>query len=316
MFSKYNYGLKENDVTPQELFDNRRSFIKLGAASIVASGAIVDMLAKENIVPTLKFKKDLNVENLKISSYKDITNYYNFYEYSTGKRGIGKMSKSFKSNPWSMRIDGLVKKEMDIDLDVLIKKFSLQERIYRFRCVEGWSMVVPWVGFPLSDLIKMAEPMSDAKYVKFETLLDEDQFPDQKRGRFAAINYPYVEGLRMDEAMNPLTLLAVGLYGNKLPNQNGAPVRLVVPWKYGFKSIKTITRISFVKEIPLNTWQDENSNEYSFYANVNPNVDHPRWSQGKERVLGHFFKQNTKMFNGYDKEVASMYKGMDLKKYF
>lgn len=316
MMNKYNNGLKYSDVTPKELFDSRRNFIKLGAASLVSSGVIVDMMAKENLTSKLKYKKDLNKDNLKITPYKYITNYNNFYEYTTGKKGIGKLSQNFKSEPWSVLIDGLIKNKMNITVEDLIKKHPLEERIYRFRCVEGWSMVVPWIGIELSRIIQMADPLPSAKYLRFETLLDSSQFPDQKRGEFAAINYPYVEGLRLDEANHPLTLLAVGLYGEKLPNQNGAPIRLVVPWKYGFKSIKTITRISFVDKIPLNTWQDENANEYSFYANVNPNVDHPRWSQGRERVLGEFFKKKTQLFNGYGNQVASMYKGMDLKKYF
>jgi sulfoxide reductase catalytic subunit YedY len=315
MFSKYNYGLKENDVTPKRLFDNRRDFLKLGAASLVASGTLMEVLAKDNIKPTLDYLKDLNPKDLELNSYKDITNYNNFYEYSTSKKGIGALSQNLKTDPWSIRIDGLIEKDLVVDLDDLVKKFTLEERIYKFRCVEGWAMVVPWVGFELSKLIKMAKPLSTAKYVRFETLLDKEQFPDQRRGSFAAVTYPYVEGLRLDEAMNPLTLMAVGLYGNKMPTQNGAPVRLVVPWKYGFKSIKTITRITFTDKEPLNTWQDENADEYGFYANVNPKVDHPRWSQKKERVLGHYLKQRTKLFNGYGDEVAHMYKGMDLRKH-
>ena len=316
MTKKYNLGLKDKDVTPEALYNKRRDFIKLGAASVVASGTLMELLAKENIIPKMDYKKDPNKMNLDLTSYKDITNYNNFYEYTVSKKGIGKLSKGFVTNPWSIKVDGLIEKDFEVDVEDLIKKFSLEERIYRLRCVEGWSMVVPWVGFELSHIIKMAKPLSSAKYIKFETLLDEDQFPDQKRGQLAAINYPYVEGLRMDEALNPLTLIAVGLYGNKMPNQNGAPIRLVVPWKYGFKSIKTITRISFVDKQPLNTWEEANSHEYSFYANVNPNVDHPRWSQKRERVIGQFFKRRTEMFNGYGNEVASLYKGMDLRKNF
>ncbi len=192
----------------------------------------------------------------------------------------------------------------------------MQERIYRFRCVEGWSMVVPWVGFELPQLIKYLKPLSSAKYIRFETLYDPDQFPDQKRGVLAAIEYPYVEALRMDEAMNPLSFIATGLYRHTLPPQNGAPLRLITPWKYGFKSIKSIAKITFTDTEPINTWQKIASNEYGFFANVNPNVDHPRWSQARERVLGKFFKQDTLMFNGYEKEVAHLYKGIDLKKLF
>jgi sulfoxide reductase catalytic subunit YedY len=197
-----------------------------------------------------------------------------------------------------------------------MKQVDLEERIYRFRCVEGWAMVVPWVGFELSGLIAMARPLSKAKYVRFETLYDPEQFPDQGRGILATLDYPYVEGLRMDEAMHPLTLMAVGLYGHTLPPQNGAPIRLVVPWKYGFKSIKSVVRISFTDTQPVNTWHRYAPKEYGFYANVNPHVDHPRWSQKRERVLGHFFKQPTRMFNGYEKEVAHLYRGMDLGKNF
>jgi len=310
-------NLKDKDITSEELFNNRRKFLKLGAAAVVANSAVVDLLAKDKY-PTsnLNYKKDLNELNLDLSTFDQITSYNNFYEFSTGKEKVKKLSHTLKPDPWSITIDGLVEKSFQIDVSELIKKFSLEERIYRFRCVEGWSMVVPWVGFELAKLIKLASPLSAAKYIRFETLFDKEQFPDQKRGIFGAIPYPYVEGLRLDEAMNPLAILSVGLYGKTLENQNGAPIRLVVPWKYGFKSIKSISKISFVADEPLNTWQKANSKEYGFYANVNPNVDHPRWSQAKERVLGKFFKQKTQLFNGYEKEVGHLYANLDMRKYF
>lgn len=301
------WQLDENLVTPQELFEKRRSFIKLGVASLVSSGTIVELLAKEGLVSN---------ENLKLNTFEQITSHNNFYEFTTNQSKVKDLAHTLNTDNWKITIDGLVEKPFTIDLDELVKKFGTEERIYRFRCVEGWSMVVPWNGFSLSSLVKYAKPLSNAKYVKFETLYDENSFPDQKRGRFGVIDYPYVEGLRLDEAMNDLSFLATGLYGQTMPKQNGAPIRLVVPWKYGFKSIKSIVKISFVENEPLNTWQKQNSDEYGFYANVNPNVDHPRWSQKKERVLGSFLKQNSLMFNGYENEVAHLYKDMDLRKYF
>lgn len=301
------WQLDENLVTPQELFEKRRSFIKLGVASLVSSGAIVELLAKEGLTSN---------ENLKLNTFEQITSHNNFYEFTTNQSKVKDLAHTLNTDNWKITIDGLVEKPFTIDLDELVKKFGTEERIYRFRCVEGWSMVVPWNGFSLASLVKYAKPLSNAKYVRFETLYDENSFPDQKRGRFGVIDYPYVEGLRIDEAMNDLSFLATGLYGQTMPKQNGAPIRLVVPWKYGFKSIKSIVKISFVENEPLNTWQKENPKEYGFYANVNPNVDHPRWSQKKERVLGSFLKQNTLMFNGYENEVAHLYKDMDLRKYF
>jgi methionine sulfoxide reductase catalytic subunit len=276
----------------------------------------MELLAQENLPKvTLDFIKDENKNNLKLNTFEQITSHNNFYEFTTNQSAVKDMAHTLKTDNWKIKIDGLVENPMEIDLDDLKKMFTLEERIYRFRCVEGWSMVVPWDGFSLSSVIKKVKPLSSAKYVKFETLVDSSSFPDQDRGVFATLDYPYVEGLRIDEAMNDLSFLAVGLYGDLLPKQNGAPIRLVTPWKYGFKSIKSIVRISFVDKEPLNTWQKQNSREYGFYANVNPNVDHPRWSQKKERVLGSFLKQNTLMFNGYEKEVASLYVGMDLTKF-
>ena len=313
---KKSWQISENLVTSKELFEKRRSFIKLGAASLVSSGAIMQLLAKENLPNiTLDFIKDKNKNALKLNTYEQITSHNNFYEFTTKQSAVKDMAHTLNTDNWTVTIDGLVENPMEVNLDDLVKMFTIEERIYRFRCVEGWSMVVPWNGFSLSSLVKKVKPLSNAKYIRFETLVDPDIFPDQKRGRFGVIDYPYIEGLRIDEAMNDLSFLATGLYGDVMPKQNGAPIRLVVPWKYGFKSIKSIVKISFVDKEPLNTWQKENSREYGFFANVNPNVDHPRWSQKKERVLGSFFKQDTLMFNGYEKEVASLYTGMDLRKY-
>ncbi|WP_428026565.1 protein-methionine-sulfoxide reductase catalytic subunit MsrP [Arcobacter sp.] len=310
--------INENEITPQELFENRRKFIKLGAASVIATSSLMELMAKENLpISNLTYKKDINSNNLELNTFEQITSYNNFYEFTTSKTEVKYMAHTLVTNPWTIEVDGLVEKPFTIDIQDIIKKYSLEERIYRFRCVEAWAMVVPWIGFELGKFIKDCKPLSGAKYVRFETKYDDDMFPDQAREVFASIkNYPYVEGLRMDEAMNPLTILSVGLYGKTLENQNGAPLRLVVPWKYGFKSIKSIAKITFTKDEPLNTWQDIASREYGFYANVNPKVDHPRWSQKRERVLGKLFKQKTLMFNGYEKEVAHMYKDMDLRKYF
>lgn len=309
--------LSEADVTDEALFSGRRKFLKLGAAMAVSTSAVMDLAARESLpAPDLLYAKDPNPLELEPNAYDQITSYNNFYEFTTDKKGVKPLSRKFRSDPWTITVDGMVEKPLELDPWKLMKQLPLEERIYRFRCVEGWAMVVPWIGFELSRLIAMARPLSGAKYVRFETLVDPKQFPDQARGMFATLDYPYVEGLRLDEAMHPLTLMAVGLYGHTLPPQNGAPIRLVVPWKYGFKGIKSIVRISFTDRQPLNSWQAYAPREYGFYANVNPHVDHPRWSQKRERVLGHFFKQETLMFNGYDKEVAHLYKGMDLRSFF
>ncbi len=312
---KKSWQISENFVTPKELFEKRRSFIKLGAASLVSSGTIMQLLAKENLPNiTLDFIKDENKNGLKLNTYEQITSHNNFYEFTTKQSAVKDMAHTLQTDNWKIKIDGLVENPMEIDLDDLKKMLTLEERIYRFRCVEGWSMVVPWNGYTLSSLIKKVKPLSSAKYLRFETLVDKNSFPDQKRGFIGAIEYPYIEGLRIDEAYNDLSFLAIGLYGDLMPKQNGAPIRLVVPWKYGFKSIKSIVKISFVENEPLNTWQKENPKEYGFYANVNPNVDYPRWSQKKERILGNFIKQETLMFNGYENQVSNLYKNMDLTK--
>jgi len=311
------WAISENIVTDERLFNDRRKFLKLGAALAISTSSVMDLAAKEfTPLSNLVYKKDNNLEKLTLNSYKQISSYNNFYEFSTSKEDVKHLAKDFKSEPWKITIDGLVEKPFEIDFGKFMKKISLEERIYRFRCVEGWSMVVPWIGFELLHLIKYSKPLKKAKYVRFETLYDPEQFPDQKRGSFAAIDYPYVEALRIDEAMNPLSFMATGLYGHTMPAQNGAPIRLIVPWKYGFKSIKSIAKITFTDVEPLNTWQKSAPREYGFYANVNPKVNHPRWSQSRERVLGKFFKQETLMFNGYEKEVAHMYKDMDLRKFF
>jgi sulfoxide reductase catalytic subunit YedY len=314
---KKSWEIAESFVTDEVLFEERRRFLKLGAAMTVSMSAVMELVASENLpVPNLHYRKDTNPLGLVLNSYEQISSYNNFYEFTTSKKGVKQLARNFKTEPWRISVDGLVEKPFEIDFDDLLKRFELEERIYRFRCVEGWAMVVPWVGFELASLIRYAKPLSTAKYVRFETLYDPEQFPDQRGKFFSTLDYPYVEGLRMDEAMHPLTLMTVGLYGHTLPPQNGAPLRLIVPWKYGFKGIKSIRRITFTDHEPLNSWQKMLPNEYGFYANVNPNVDHPRWSQKRERVLGKFFKQKTEMFNGYEKEVGHLYAGMDLRKHF
>ena len=245
--------------------------------------------------------------------HQHVTQYNNFYEFGTDKYSPAKQAHSLTTRPWSLSIEGEVARPGTYNLEDILKPHSLEERIYRLRCVERWSMVIPWVGIPLADIIKRFEPTSKAKYVEFTTLYRPEEMPGQKRG---VLDWPYLEGLRMDEAMHPLTIMAVGLYGEVLPNQNGAPLRLVVPWKYGFKSIKSIVKIRFTEQQPVSTWTRAAANEYGFYANVNPEVDHPRWSQSRERRLGELLKRKTLLFNGYADEVAGLYAGMDLSKYY
>jgi sulfoxide reductase catalytic subunit YedY len=239
-----------------------------------------------------------------------VTNYNNYYEFSTDKQAVAGMSRNFKMSPWSVTVGGQVNRPKTYDVDELVRKFAPEERIYRLRCVEAWSMVIPWVGFSVSKLLKEVEPTSNAKFVRFETILDPEQMPGQKSGWYS---WPYVEGLRMDEAMNELATLATGLYGKALTPQNGGPLRLVTPWKYGFKSIKAIVKIDLVEEMPTSLWMNAASNEYGFYANVNPEVDHPRWSQSSERRIGELGRRDTLMFNGYAEQVAGLYSGMDLR---
>jgi sulfoxide reductase catalytic subunit YedY len=288
------------DVLPETIFFNRRQLC-LGAGAFL-SGNIWGQ-AKAAVSPA---------PNEKPNSFEQITNYNNYYEFGTGKGDPAKYAGALQTKPWSIKIDGLVDKPMTLSMPDLLEKMVIEERIYRFRCVEGWSMVVPWNGFELADLLKVVGVKSEARYVSFETLLRPDEMWGQKRNY---LEWPYREGLRLDEALNPLTILATGLYNKRLPNQNGAPVRLVVPWKYGFKSIKSIVRITLMKEQPQTSWSTANPREYGFYSNVNPNVDHPRWSQATERKISTSFvakRQPTLLFNGYEKEVSDLYQGMDL----
>jgi sulfoxide reductase catalytic subunit YedY len=313
--------IPSSEITPKSLYLNRRKF--LAGTAIAGAAAAAGIGLRELASPSVTAVADGNSKidgvqkspfstNEAITPYKDVTNYNNYYEFSTDKYGPAGLAKNLRTRPWTVTIDGHVKKKQVLDVDTIIKMATPEERIYRHRCVEGWSIVVPWVGFSLSELIKRADPQPKAKFVEFTTLFDAGQMPGQ-RGN--VLTWPYVEGLRMDEAMHPLALLCFGMYGEVLPNQDGAPLRLVVPWKYGFKSIKAIVRIEFTGSQPINTWNRSAPNEYGFYSNVNPNVDHPRWSQAKERRLGEFLKRPTLMFNGYD-QVASLYSGMDLKKNF
>jgi sulfoxide reductase catalytic subunit YedY len=318
MLIKKAEDIRSSEITPKSLYLSRRTFLASAAAGVVTAAAfpLRDLInPSATAFAANKFagiQKSPFSTNEKITPYQDVTHYNNYYEFSTDKEGPAELAKNFRTRPWKVKIDGQVAKKQELDVDTIIKMASPEERIYRHRCVEGWSIVVPWVGFSLSELIKRVNPTSKAKFVEFTTILDPSQMPGQRR---AVLQWPYVEGLRMDEAMHPLALLCFGMYGEDLPNQDGAPLRLVLPWKYGFKSIKSIVRIRFTEKQPLNSWNIATPNEYGFYANVNPNVDHPRWSQAKERRLGEFYKRPTLMFNGYD-QVASLYSGMDLKKNF
>jgi sulfoxide reductase catalytic subunit YedY len=299
-----------SEITPREVYQSRRHFLQLSLG-----------LAAGTLAPWVGFAGD-KLAGITSSKYvvpdeptplKDVTRYNNFYEFGTDKESPAETAGSLKTRPWTVAVDGEVHKPKVFDIDELLRLAPLEERIYRLRCVEAWSMVVPWVGYSLAELIKRVEPTGNAKYVEFTTLHDPQQMPGQRSG---VLEWPYREGLRLDEARHPLTLLTFGLYGEVLPNQNGAPVRIVVPWKYGFKSAKSIVRIRFVEQQPISTWMRAGPSEYGFYANVNPAVDHPRWSQAKERRIGDFFKRPTLPFNGYGDEVAPLYAGMDLAKYF
>lgn len=323
----------ESQVTPESIYLSRRSLLGGSAIALAAAGlpnwaqaadpsAYADVEAgrapawlAQQLAKTQW--QAMTVQGEAITPFKDATHYNNFYEFGTDKGDPADNAGSLKTEPWTVVIDGEVGKPGRYALEDFLKPYQLQERIYRLRCVEAWSMVIPWIGFPISDLLKQVEPTSKAKYIRFETLKDPQSMPGQ-RSNFALIDWPYVEGLRLDEAMNPLAILAVGMYGRELPNQNGAPLRLVVPWKYGFKSVKSIVRISLVSEQPATTWQGLAPTEYGFYANVNPKVDHPRWTQARERRLpSGLFSPNvreTQMFNGYEEQVASLYSGMDLRK--
>jgi len=321
MLIKKPSDIASSAITPKSLYLRRREFIQASAAGLVAAGVAACSeevgaqgggLAK---LPNVKTGSPLSLTSEKPSTYDNITSYNNFYEFASGAGDGPKLnSKNYKPGNWKIRIDGEVAKPADYQLEDFLKPYALEERIYRHRCVEAWSLVIPWVGIPMKDVIDKVQPTSRAKYVKMTTLVDPGRFPMQKTD---LLPWPYVEGLRLDEARHPLTILAVGLYGEVLPAQNGAPIRLVVPWKYGFKGVKSIVRIEFVENQPKNTWQVVGPNEYGFYANVNPMVDHPRWSQATERHLPGLFKNmKTLMFNGYADQVASLYTGMDLRKNF
>ena len=305
--------IRPSEITPQAAYVNRRQLIA-GAAAL-SLGAAGPQAASAN---TLAAEKSPLSTDEAPTSREYVTTYNNYYEFGTDKGDPAQNAHTLTTQPWSVKVDGLVAKPTTFALEDFVKPYALEQRVYRHRCVEGWSMVIPWVGFPLAEVIKRAEPLGSAKFVAFETLVRPSEMPGQ-HGLFQVLAWPYVEGLRLDEAMHPLTILAVGVYDETLPNQNGAPLRLVVPWKYGFKGIKSIVRISLVEEAPLNTWQAQNSSEYGFYSNVNPEVDHPRWSQKTERRIGDGLlakRRPTLPFNGYGDQVASLYAGMDLRRYF
>jgi len=311
-------GLTYADVTPKSVYLDRRKFLRamgIAGATAVAGNGLFDLaLPPKTALAATKFTglaKSAFSTSEKQNSYEDVTHYNNFYEFGTDKTDPAKNAKNFNTSNWTVSVEGEVAKPRKFTLDEILKLAPLEERIYRHRCVETWSIVVPWIGFSFNTLIKLVEPTPKAQFVAFQSYYDSRQMP---AGRWAGIEFPYVEGLRLDEAMNPLTLLCVGMYGESLPNQDGAPVRMVIPWKYGFKSIKSLVKIKFQQKIPPTTWNLAAANEYGFYSNVNPSVDHPRWSQAKERRLGEILKRPTLMFNGYGDQVASMYNGMDLKK--
>jgi len=308
---------KASEITDYRLYLNRREFI-VGAAALAlapraaSAGAATDAPAGKALQAAKNAKFSITDTP---TPFKDATNYNNFYEFGMDKEDPARHAHLLKPRPWSVQVDGLVHKPKRFDVEEILR-FPLEERVYSLRCVEAWSMVIPWIGFPLANLLKQVEPMGTAKFVEFTTLKDPEQFPGQKPSFFggSAVEWPYVEGLRLDEAMHPLTLVTVGMYGQVLPNQNGAPIRIVVPWKYGFKSGKSLVRMRLTEEQPKTAWEKAAPQEYGFYSNVNPTVDHPRWSQATERRIGEFMRRKTLMFNGYGDQVASLYAGMDLKK--
>ena len=319
--SKEKSQIRADEITPESVFLNRRNFIKAGvfAGSIAATASIYRYFSPEAgnssidaAFQAIPEQKSIAESGETANTYEEITHYNNFYEFSTTKTAVAKKAEKFVTRSWIVEVGGLVQNPKTFDIGELLK-FDQEDRIYRFRCVEAWSMVIPWLGFPLKTLLDQVEPLGTAKYVAFETLYD----PDQMQSSYSAgIDFPYVEGLRLDEAYHPLAILATGLYGKPMPNQNGAPIRLVVPWKYGFKSIKSIVKITLTDKEPPTTWNNFAPDEYGFYSNVNPDVDHPRWSQASERRIGEFRMRPTLLFNGYANEVADLYKGMDLRKYF
>jgi sulfoxide reductase catalytic subunit YedY len=317
-------NIASSEITPKRAYLNRRTFMAGAAAAGAALLAGRKLLEVGDPAQTVQAGAKLSTikgpfgTDEKLTPYKDVTTYNNFYEFSTDKDGPAQLARDLRTRPWQVKVEGLVYKPRTFDIDDILKLAPLEDRVYRHRCVEGWSMVIPWVGYPLSTLLKQVDPLGKAKYVEFTTILDPKQMPGQ---RSRILDWPYVEGLRLDEAMHPLAILCVGLYGEALPNQDGAPVRIVVPWKYGFKSAKSIVKIRLVEQQPINTWNQAAPSEYGFYSNVNPQVDHPRWSQKMERRIdgSGFFasirKIPTRMFNGYD-QVAPLYTGMDLRKNF
>jgi methionine sulfoxide reductase catalytic subunit len=325
--------IKSSEITPENVYLNRRQFIRAGilAGTTLATAGVYRFFnpppPKEIVTAQIETAAKTDFAGgERLNSFEQITNYNNFYEFSTSKTAVARAAENFVTRPWTIEIGGLVQNPRVFDIDEILK-FEQEERIYRFRCVEGWSMVIPWIGFPLKKILDAVEPLGKAKYVAFETFYGDkkSENPQVKlpegsnsmQSSFAAgIDFPYVEGLRLDEALHPLTILATGLYGKQMPNQNGAPVRLVVPWKYGFKSIKSIVKITLTESEPPTTWNIAAPNEYGFYSNVNPNVAHPRWSQATERRIGELVPRETLMFNGYADEVARLYEGMDLKKFF
>jgi sulfoxide reductase catalytic subunit YedY len=319
MLIKRAADIRSSEITDRKLYLNRREFLGATAATTaaVAAGALGTEVLLQAATPAAHGRKLENVKKSALSvdekpnKWEDITTYNNYYEFGTDKDSPSMLARNYKTEPWTVSIDGECAKKGGMNLEDILKGETLEERIYRHRCVEAWSMVIPWVGFPLANLIKKCEPTAKAKYIEFTTAYDIKQMPGL---RSSVLRWPYVEGLRMDEAMHPLTLMTVGLYGEVLPNQDGAPLRLAVPWKYGFKHIKAINKIKFVEKQPLNTWQESASQEYGFYANVNPSVDHPRWSQATERRIGEFLRRKTLMFNGYGDQVAGLYSGLDLKR--
>ena len=306
---KKRWEIPESEVTPESLYRRRREFIK--SAGVIGGALLLNPLATVHASYAVDGYQKTSISlDEEITEENDATSYNNFYELGTGKSDPKVNARYLKTDPWSVTVDGEVSKPGTYALEDLLAPHAIEERTYRLRCVEAWSMVIPWNGIPLGDVLKRFEPTSRAKYVAFTSILDPKNLPGQRR---SVLDWPYVEGLRIDEAMHPLTLLAVGLYGKIMPNQNGAPIRLVVPWKYGFKSAKSIVRITLTEEQPPTAWNLSNAREYGFYSNVNPEVNHPRWSQAKERRIGEFFKRPTLPFNGYGDQVASLYSGMDLK---
>lgn len=313
--------IRSSEITTESDYLNRREFIK--KSGILAGAAWAGGLSLPAMATSSDYGSDFPGliktaygKGEKLTSFEDATTYNNYYEFGTGKKDPARNAKHFKTDPWSITVEGEANKTGTFHLEDILKHAQIEERIYRFRCVEAWSMVVPWVGFSLADMLKRFEPTSKAKYVQFETLHDPEQMPGQVR---RVLDWPYRDGLRMDEAMNPLCFMATGIYGRNMPNQNGAPIRLIVPWKYGFKNIKSIVKIKFTEYEPVCTWNVTGPKEYGFYSNVNPDVDHPRWSQATERALGTNFwepKTKTQLFNGYGEQVAHLYKGMNLRKFF